>query len=478
MVFTPISSPGDFGRVGINPPAPLPDNGTTYLQAPLGSTLMFRLSIGSPFNLMSVDLAEYSTVVPDARTVHFIGYREDGSIVTQDFTTDGIIDGTGPIQDFQTFHFGPEFSGLTRVEVPTYVWSLDNLVLEVAGQPRIVTIQSPSHGSIFAPGELVALSASVSNAATSAPLRAEFFIDGQSVGVDDSTPYGLNWLATPGAHVLRVTVSDAFGYSVSSAGRLFFVANPVLPLGSKWSYSSATNLGSAWRLPSFEDGLWPTGNGQFGFGDDDETTWLLGGSAEAPIVTYYFRTRLTNEPGRFNYAEIKLLRDDGAVVYLNGQELGRFNLPAPPEPILFDTLARTNVGIYSFHSFPTNELGEPAVDLLPVPVSAFASGTNVLAVEMHQSFFVFAPERFDLSFDLALFAFAYNPGAALSIEARNDRAILRWPDYLEAWALEQSTDLVNWTPVTAFPGTVNGSFRVTLEIQAHQFFRLRQVSAP
>lgn len=90
---------------------------------------MFQFSIGSPFALMSVDLAEYSTVVPNAVTVHFIGYRVDGSIVTQDFTTDGIIDGTGPIADFQTFHFGPEFSNLSRVEIPTFGWSLDNLVV-------------------------------------------------------------------------------------------------------------------------------------------------------------------------------------------------------------------------------------------------------------------------------------------------------------------------------------------------------------
>ena len=62
-------------------------------------------------------------------------------------------------------------------------------------------------------------------------------------------------------------------------------------------------------------------------------------------------------------------------------------------------------------------------------------------------------------------------------EARKDRVILRWPDYLEDWALEQSTDLRNWTPVAAFRGTVNGFFRVVVEFQAHQFFRLRQTFA-
>ena len=80
---------------------------------------------------MGVDLAEYSTVVPDAVTVHFVGCRSDGSVLTTDLTTDGIIDCTGPLEDFQTFQFGPDWTGLTRVEIPTIGWSLDNLVVSV-----------------------------------------------------------------------------------------------------------------------------------------------------------------------------------------------------------------------------------------------------------------------------------------------------------------------------------------------------------
>ena len=90
---------------------------------------MFSYTQRPTFDLLAVDLAEYSTVVPDPATVPFVGYRSDGSTVTTSFTTDGIIDGTGPLADFQTFYFGPEWSGLTRVEIPTYGWSLDNLVV-------------------------------------------------------------------------------------------------------------------------------------------------------------------------------------------------------------------------------------------------------------------------------------------------------------------------------------------------------------
>ena len=94
-------------------------------------------------------LAEYSTVVPYARTVPFVGYRPDGSTVTVSFTTDGIIDGTGPLADFQTFYFGPEFSGVTQVRIPAYGWSLDNLVVAIP-EPGAISLVALGLGMFWA----------------------------------------------------------------------------------------------------------------------------------------------------------------------------------------------------------------------------------------------------------------------------------------------------------------------------------------
>ena len=55
--------------------------GFTYLQAPFQSSLKFSFTNGTVFDLLSVDLAGYSTVVPDT-TIHIVGYRDDGSTVT------------------------------------------------------------------------------------------------------------------------------------------------------------------------------------------------------------------------------------------------------------------------------------------------------------------------------------------------------------------------------------------------------------
>lgn len=130
--FAPIPGTDGFGRRGANPSAAFwPDNGTAYVLAGLGDSLMFGLDDRSEFALVSVDLAEWSTDYPFPETVQFVGYRRDGSTVVANLVTDGIIDGTGPLADFETMYFGPEFSGLTEVRIPTSGWSLDNLVLSV-----------------------------------------------------------------------------------------------------------------------------------------------------------------------------------------------------------------------------------------------------------------------------------------------------------------------------------------------------------
>lgn len=107
-------TPGGVGRNG-GGISGYPEDGTAYLQA--GSTtdrLVCRFIDGRLFDFTSVDLAEYSTAVPIPLTVQFVGYFTDVSSYIQTRTTDGIIDGTGPLPDFQTFGF-QGFTGLSRL---------------------------------------------------------------------------------------------------------------------------------------------------------------------------------------------------------------------------------------------------------------------------------------------------------------------------------------------------------------------------
>lgn len=133
MWFRPLGvvEPGNgFGRHG-GAVATSPENGTTYLKAALGDSLMFSFTSTMTFDLVSVDLAEYSTIAPFANVVRVVGYRHDGTVVFRDIALDGVIDGTGPLEDFETVTFDKNFSDLDRVEIPTYGWSLDNLVVFV-----------------------------------------------------------------------------------------------------------------------------------------------------------------------------------------------------------------------------------------------------------------------------------------------------------------------------------------------------------
>ncbi len=121
-----------------------PDNGTAYLHFASGprQTLVFRFLNPAPFKLISVGLAEYSTLFQNPKTITFVGHKTNGATVTGGFIVDGVIDGTGPLADFETFTFGEEFSNLSYVEVPTTGYSMDNLVIDPGpGSTRLVGLK-------------------------------------------------------------------------------------------------------------------------------------------------------------------------------------------------------------------------------------------------------------------------------------------------------------------------------------------------
>lgn len=114
----------------------LPDNGTSYLQLLYGDSLVFGPTDGSPFRLVSMDLAEYSTVFPVPVTIPVVGERADGTTVDTVFVTDGQIDGSGPLPDFQTFSLPASFNQLTQVRIPVDSFSIDNVVVDTAPIPE------------------------------------------------------------------------------------------------------------------------------------------------------------------------------------------------------------------------------------------------------------------------------------------------------------------------------------------------------
>ena len=129
-----------------------PENGGAYLQLLFGNSFEMFSDSGQLFNLLSIDLAEYSTVFDFPATVGFRGIRPDGSIVETRFFTDGIIDGTGPQRDFENFLFPGSFSGLQRVMATNVLFSMDNIRVE-----NVQAISEPPSVALASLGFMLAI---------------------------------------------------------------------------------------------------------------------------------------------------------------------------------------------------------------------------------------------------------------------------------------------------------------------------------
>lgn len=179
------------------------------------------------------------------------------------------------------------------------------------------------------------------------------------------------------------------GLVVPAARRLSGSATILVPTGSVWRYrDNGSDQGTAWRSSAFDDSSWASGPAQLGYGDGDEATTVGFGpdSSNKFVTTYFRRTFMVADPSAFAGLTLRVLRDDGAVAYLNGTEVFRSNMSA---------------GAVSFSTFASVALGgadETTFVSASVPASALVLGTNVLAVEIHQA----NGTSSDISFDLDL----------------------------------------------------------------------------
>ncbi len=123
---------------------------------------------------------------------------------------------------------------------------------------------------------------------------------------------------------------------------------------------------------------------------------VLFGIDEAPngtdnlINTYLFRNTLTVDAPTAAVADwsIRVLADDGCVIYMNGSEIGRVNMAQgeynPPGPLTTETL--------------TNNSNETYTNLAVNLAGILTEGVNTIAVELHQSSF----DSSDCGFDFAI----------------------------------------------------------------------------
>jgi hypothetical protein len=214
----------------------------------------------------------------------------------------------------------------------------------------------------------------------------------------------------------------------------------------------------------FDDALWASGAAPLGYGNGDEVTTVNYGPDPAnKFITTYFRHVFDLAPvGPLSEVGLRLSRDDGAVVYLNGMEVFRSNMPEGS--INYLTEALEAIG-------GEDEQRYYRIDLDP---ALFSLGRNVLAVEVHQA----NPNSSDLRFDLEL---AGVPGEviapALALRRTGPRMLILWPTTPEGYRLESTARLEpdSWTPVTNSIQVLNNTNTFyELLIRSPRFYRLRK----
>ena len=112
-------------------------------------------------------------------------------------------------------------------------------------------------------------------------------------------------------------------FSFNSFSQKVFIKN-----GDAWSYYDNGYLESNWfEKQNYQD--WKIGESPLGYGDRSIVTKLsFGGDEENKELIKYFTKEINiKEVSKYKGFEFKLRRDDGAIIYVNGKELYRDNMP-------------------------------------------------------------------------------------------------------------------------------------------------------
>ncbi len=263
-----------------------------------------------------------------------------------------------------------------------------------------LTLLEPKAGARYAVGDTVSMVIETVDPDGYVPYVA-YHVDGKKVGEEtiqflippkpgQVQQFKWPWhKATAGVHRIAVVVEDNAG-NKSETGVSIQVGEtprlqPLVKAGSTWRYHAKNqNLGDRWSQSGFSDSDWPSGPAQLGFGEKDEATLIPATKPLQPTV-YFRRAFEVSSPLDFSSLVLRLVRDDGAVVFINGKRVMSDNMP--DGPVTFGTLALANgEDENAWHEFRLRP------DWL-------TTGLNVLAVEVHQVSLTSS----DLSFDLELF---------------------------------------------------------------------------
>ncbi len=198
-------------------------------------------------------------------------------------------------------------------------------------------------------------------AITYSPSGSTLYINGVAQGTGTGSPFS-NGAAVPLS--IGAWSGDGGGFM---NGSLDDVAVWDQPLTAAQIAELAASTKTPLSYPGPENAVYYSGDGTLASNDTLRKTQLPNGP-----VTHYFRKAFTYSDNIARTAlKLDLAVDDGAVVWLNGAEVYRHNMPAGA--IGYATPAATVVGV------------TPLVTAITLPAANLLNGNNVLAVEAHQA---------------------------------------------------------------------------------------------
>jgi hypothetical protein len=270
--------------------------------------------------------------------------------------------------------------------------------------------------------------------------------NGTPITFTPSTSYLDEELAPSTPYAYTVTAVDSSGNtSTPGAVNTTTAANTALVRsGDVWSYNgTTTDPGTAWRQPGFNVASWPTGPSQLGWGGKGEATTV-------PVTgtQYYVKHFDVDDPSHYQQLLLRLVRDDGAAVYLNGVEVRRDNLPA---------------GALTYNTRSSSAMTAPAERSWfesTVPGSLLVAGDNVIAVEVHQDTATNADSLFNLELVRQTPADTNPPTRpSVSLGAVTASSIgLSWSGSTDdagilGYVVRRNGAIVGWTTQTSFTDT-------------------------
>lgn len=165
------------------------------------------------------------------------------------------------------------------------------------------------------------------------------------------------------------------GYTFTGWKNASSASNVVINWNSVWKYYDQGAISNtSWRGTSYSDTSWSSGESPLGYKTPGiKTTVGYGSNANQKNPTTYFRKtiNLSKTPTSNDLFILDYQVDDGFVVYVNGSEAGRVNMPS---------------GTISFNTYSSSYAADdPITGSLELRPTLFKNGSNLIAVEVHNN---------------------------------------------------------------------------------------------